>query len=120
MNRRDVCWVLIGAIALIASLAGHVMQLAFESAHLFGGVRAFYNHSVQTPFAQLALALLLVAAFFIARGIIEGVREEFEGADWLVPALNMIRRIEPYRLAALVIALQLASPTIGQLPEPGL
>ena len=40
MGRRDVCWLLVGAVALIASLAGHAVQLSIESAHLFGSTRA--------------------------------------------------------------------------------
>ncbi|HME80644.1 MAG TPA: hypothetical protein VKF82_01060 [Candidatus Eremiobacteraceae bacterium] len=120
MARRDVCWLLIGAIALIASLLGHALQLHIESAHLFGTVRALYSHSLQTPFAYIAFGLLLVSALFIARGIIESVRDEFDGADWLLPALDAVRSISPGRLVAIVVGLQLTSLTVGELSEQAL
>jgi len=120
MARRDVCWLLIGAVALIASLLGHAAQLSIESAHLFGTARAAYSHTLQTPFAYIALGTLLLAAFFIARGIIESVRDHFDDADWLVPALDAVRAISPARLATVIVALQLGSLTIGELSEQAL
>jgi hypothetical protein len=117
MRNREVCWLLIGAVALGASLAGHAAQLAIESAHLFGSSRAFYNHSLQTPIAYLFFGALILAALFIGRGILEGLRDQFEDADWLVPALRAVAQIAPGRLIALVIGLQLASLTVGELTE---
>jgi hypothetical protein len=120
MARRDVCWLLIGAIALIASLMGHALQLQIESAHLFGGVRAMYSHSLQSPFAYIAFGLLLLSALFIARGVIESVRDELDGADWLLPALDAVRSISPGRLITIVVGLQLISLTVGELSEQAL
>ena len=117
MRNREVCWLLIGAVALGASLAGHALQLTIESSHLFGSVRALYSHSLQTPIAYLVFGGLIVAALLIGRGILEGVRDQFDDADWLVPALNAVAQIAPFRLIALVVGLQLASLTIGELTE---
>lgn len=117
MKNREVCWLLIGAVALGASLAGHAAQLAIESAHLFGSTLALYSHSLQTPIGYLVFGALVLAALFIGRGILEGVRDQFEDADWLVPALDAVARIAPGRLIALVVGLQLASLTVGELME---
>ena len=108
---------LVGAVALLASLGGHAAQLWLERLGLFGGVPALYVHSLQTPFAQLALALLIVGLFFVARGIIDGVRQDYDGADWLVPALAAIREISRARIVILVFSLQIASLVIGELTE---
>ncbi len=120
MARRDVCWLLIGAIALVASLTSHALQLQIESAHLFGTVRAGYSHSLQTPIAYAAFGLLLVSALFIAHGVIESVRDELDGADWLLPALDAVRSMPLGRLITIVIGLQLASFTVGELSEQAL
>jgi hypothetical protein len=117
MRNREVCWLLIGAVALGASLAGHAAQLAVESAHLFGSARALYSHSLQTPLAYLLFGALILAALLIGRGILEGVRDQFEDADWLVPALHAVAQIAPGRLIALIIGLQLGSLTLGELTE---
>jgi hypothetical protein len=117
MKNREVCWLLIGAVALGASLAGHAVQLSIESAHLFGTMPALYNHSLQTPLAYLLFGALILAALLIGRGILEGVRDQFEGADWLVPALDAVAQIAPGRLIALVVGLQLALLTVGELTE---
>jgi hypothetical protein len=117
MKNREVCWLLVGAVALGASLAGHAVQLAIESARLFGSMPALYSHSLQTPLAYLLFGGLILAALLIGRGILEGVRDEFEDADWLVPALDAVAQISPGRLIALVVGLQLASLTVGELTE---
>ncbi|MBV8222032.1 MAG: hypothetical protein JO293_01610, partial [Candidatus Eremiobacteraeota bacterium] len=104
-----MCWLLVGAVALIASLTGHAVQLSIESAHLFGTERALYSHALQTPYAALALVMLIVAAFFIGRGMLMSVRDEFDGADWLLPALDAVRSIAPTRLVAIVLSLQFGS-----------
>lgn len=108
---------LVAAAALIASLGGHAMQLALERAHLFGDSPAHYTHTLQSPIATLALAMIVVAAFFIAKGVIESVRDDFDGAEWLVPALDAIRSIDAPRLVGVVISLQIASLVIGELAE---
>jgi hypothetical protein len=118
--RRDVCWLLISAIALIASVMGHALQLQIESMHLLGGARAMYSHSLQSPFAYIAFGLLLVSAVFIARGVIESVRDELDGADWLLPALDAVRSISPSRLVTIVVGLQLTWLTLGELSEQAL
>ncbi|MBV8171550.1 MAG: hypothetical protein JO219_06445 [Candidatus Eremiobacteraeota bacterium] len=120
MARRDVCWLLIGAVALAASLLGHAAQLSIESAHLFGSTRAAYSHMLQTPYAYVALGLLFVAAYFIARGVIEGVRDRFEDGQWLVPALDALRTIAPARLVLAVVSLQFGSLIVGELSEQAL
>ena len=120
MRYREVCWLLIGAVALGASLAGHAAQLALESARLFGDAPAAYNHMLQTPFAYLFLGALIVGALCIGRGIVEGVREESGGADWLVPALDVIAQLSPTRLIALIVGLQFTSLVVGELSEQAL
>jgi hypothetical protein len=120
MARRDVCWLLIGAVALGASLLGHAAQLSIENAHLFGSAPAHYTHSLQSPFAYLALGLLLVAGYFIARGVVESVRDKFEDAEWLLPALDAVRSITPGRLVTTVVGLQLMSLVVGELSEQAL
>lgn len=119
-RHQDVKWLLIGAAALLASLAGHAAQLALENMRFFGDVRAAYSHSLQTPLTQIALALLVIGALFIARGIIEGVREHYEDANWLVPALVALRDIPLAKLIAAVVTLQIASLTVGELTEQAL
>jgi hypothetical protein len=120
MGRRDVCWLLVGAVALIASLAGHALQLSIESAHLFGSTRALYSHSLQTPYAAIALVLLIVAAYFIARGVLMSVRDESSGADWLLPALDAVRTAAPARIVTTVLGLQFGSLIVGELSEQAL
>jgi hypothetical protein len=120
MRNREVCWLLIGAVALGASLAGHAVQLAIESAHLFGATRALYTHSLQTPISLIVFGALVVAAVFIARGILESLHDEFGASDWLVPALDAVATIAPGRLIALVVGLQLASLIGGELTEQAL
>lgn len=117
MRNRELCWLLIGAVALGASLAGHSVQSAIESSRLFGSVQASYAHSLQTPIAYLVFGALVIAALFIARGVLEGVRDELDGGDWLVPVLDAISRIDPGRLVALVIGMQFAFLIIGELTE---
>ena len=111
---------LVGAVALLASLAGHALQLGIESARLFGSERALYSHALQTPFAAIALLMLAVAALFIARGVLMSVRDEFDGADWLLPALDAVRSIAPARLVAIVLSLQFGSLIVGELSEQAL
>jgi hypothetical protein len=118
--RWDVCWLLVGGVALGASLAGHALQLRIESAHLFGGARALYTHSLQTPLGFLLLALFFGAAFCIARGLIENAHDERDATDWLEAALSGICRIQPARLIAMVIGLQFAALIGGELTEMAL
>ena len=111
---------LVGAAALIASLSGHATQLALERARLFGDAPAQYSHSLQSPIATVALAMIVIAAFLIAKGVIESVRDDFDGAEWLVPALDAIRAIDALRLVGVVLCLQIASLVIGELAEQAL
>ena len=111
---------LVGAAALIASLGGHAVQLTLERAHLFGGSPAKYAHTLQSPIGTIALAMIVVAAFLIAKGVIESVRDDFDGAEWLVPALDAIRSIDALRLVGVVLSLQIASLVIGELAEQSL
>jgi hypothetical protein len=111
---------LVGAAALIASLTSHAIQLALERARLFGDAPAQYSHSLQNPIGTIALALVVFAAYFIAKGVIESVRDNFDGAEWLVPALDALRTIDPLRIVAVVLCLQIASLVIGELAEQAL
>jgi len=111
---------LVGAVALAAAVGGHAVQLEVESAHFFGSTQALYTHSLQTPFAVLAIALLLVALCCIARGVIESGRDEFDRADWLLPALDAVRSFSPARLIATIIGVQLMFVVIGELAEQSL
>jgi len=120
MPRRDVCWLLVGAVALIAAVAGHAAQLSIESAHFFGSAPALYAHSLQAPFALLAAALLLVALLCIARGVIESGRGELDRSDWLLPALDVVRAISPGRLVITIIGLQLIFLVVGEFAEQSL
>lgn len=117
MNTRRVAWLLIGGVALTASLVGHAAQIALENVRALGDARAFYHHSAQAPIGQIAVALLALAAILTVGRIASGARAGRTDSDWLLPALAGVRVLGVGRLTATVLGVQLVTLTCGELAE---
>jgi hypothetical protein len=111
MNRRLATWILMAGCALLASFFAHAAFLALQRSH---GVIVILAYDAQNPIADAAVITLAIAATFVIRQLIAGLRAG-GGAELLLPAFAGVLRLGLARCMAALVALQLASGFFGLL-----
>jgi hypothetical protein len=115
-NNRNA-WLVIGAAALAAMLAGHACELWLEGVHAFGERQAQYHHVGQGPVAELALLLFIAAAIGILRFLARNVGAGKRSGEELLPALHSIVDGGVSRLAGRLITLQMGALLVTEFFE---
>lgn len=111
MNRQLAMWVLVAGCALLASFIAHAAFLALERSH---GVVVVLAYDAHNSIANAALVTLALAAAFVVRQLIAGLRAG-GSAELLLPALWGVVRLGLARSMGLLVGLQLASGFFGLL-----
>ena len=115
-NDRNA-WLVIGAAALVAMLAGHACQLWLEGAHAFGEHQAQYHHVGQGPAAELAALLFIAGAVGIILFFTRNVGAGKRSGEELLPALHSIADGGLSRFAGRLITLQLGALLVTEFCE---
>jgi hypothetical protein len=118
MNRLDrFAWVLVGASAIAAMVAGHALELTLESRGLFGDTRAVYHHSGQMFALEMAVVSFLFVLALLIRRLVQLATHARPAADCVLPALHSIARQGLLRISISLLCIQFGSLLATELLE---